>query len=123
MSNFRKRAHARWAQVRIETAILIAGLRGVIVNLAYIGRLRATDTPRIAVLVDSQREAVVLKLLRLSTAVPWCTVHVIQRPLELDAFAQTVTADGALLVVTSRLYLKHYQQMADLRRRQRLLVL
>ena len=123
MSNLYKRLLARWAQFRIEAAILIAGLRGVIVNLAYIGRLRAAHTPRIAVLVDSRREALLLRLLRLCAVVPKCTVHVIERPPELEALAKGLPIDGTLLVATPRLYLKHYQQMAELRRRQRLLVL
>lgn len=123
MSNLYKRLLARWAQFRIEAAILIAGLRGVIVNLAYIGRLRAAHTPRIAVLVDSRREALLLRLLRLCAVVPKCIVHVIERPSELQALAKGLPIDGTLLVATPRLYLKHYQQMAELRRRQRLLVL
>ena len=123
MRSLWKRLLARWSQFRIETVIFIIGLRSLIVNLAYLGRLRSADPLRIAVLVDSRREAMLLWLLRLFTVVPECTVHVIQRPPELDALAHALPADGTLLVATSRLYLKHYQRLVDLSRRRRLLVL
>lgn len=103
--------------------MLVAGFLGLIVNLAYMGRLRSPGENRIVVLVDSQREAALLRLLYLTAMIPRCRVRVVQQTDELRAFSETSVGGEVLLVATSRLYSKHYQVMADFRRRLQLIVL
>lgn len=123
MKNPWKRFLAKWIQYRIETQLLVANLLGLIVNLAFMGRFRPRGAPPIVVLVDSHREALVLWLLRLLAVIPaQCGIHVIRQPAELYAIAQSSPV-GATLVATSRLCSKHYQAMADFRRRQQVNVI
>ena len=74
-------------------------------------------------LVDSRREAALLRLLNLVAVIPRCMVCVIRRTDELHALAENDVGGEAPLVATSRLYSKYYQVMAGLRQRLRLIVL
>ncbi len=103
--------------------MLAAGLLGLIVNLECMGRLRLSGESRIIVLVDSQREAALLRLLNLAAMIPRCGVRVIRRVDELHEFAGNSPSEKMVMVATSRLYSKHYQVMVDLRRHLRLIVL
>lgn len=75
------------------------------------------------VLVDSQREAALLRFLSLTTMIPRCRVRVIRHTDELRAFAKNSPGESTLLVATARLYSKRYQAITGLRRRLRLIVL
>lgn len=103
--------------------MLVAGFLGLIVNLECMGRLRLPGESRIIVLMDSQREAALLRLLNLAAMIPRCRVCVIRHADELHEFTGNSSSEKALLVATSRLYSKHYQVMAGLRRRLQWIVL
>lgn len=123
MRSLRKRLRAKWAQHRTETAILAASFLGLVVNLACMGRLLSPGENPVIVLVDSQREAALLRFLNLTTMIPRCRVRVIRHTDELRAFAKISPGKGTLLVATARLYSKHYQGITGLRRRLQLIVL
>lgn len=118
-----KRISTRWVQFCGEASGLATGFQLLIVNLAYIGQLRAPEENRIVVIVDSWREAIILWLLWIGRVLPRYKVWVIRRAGQLDLRAQEDFGGELLLVATSRAYTKHYQLLADLRRQQRLIVL
>jgi len=103
--------------------MLVAGFLGLIVNLRYMGRFLPSGDNQIIVLVDSPREAAILRLLRLAGMIPRLQVSVIRQSNELQAFAENSATREVLSVATSQLYSKHYQVMTGLRRRLRLIVL
>jgi hypothetical protein len=118
-----KRLLAKWAQYRIETAMLAAGFLGLIVNLTYMQRFLPTAQHRIIVLVDSRREAILLRFLHLTAVIPRFGVRVIKNGNEFRALAENSSTGGTLLAATARLYAKHYTSMLNWHRSQRLIVL
>ena len=123
MRHLGKRLLSRWTQFHIETAIHITGVLGLIVNLAYMGRLRSPGESRVVVFVDSQREAALLQLLGLVAVIPRCSVCVIRQADDLHARTEKSFRREVLLVATSRVYLNHYQVMAVLRKQSRMVVI
>lgn len=113
---------ARLGQYRIETAIFVKGILGLIVNLAYIGRLQLPEGMRIVVLVCSQQEALIFRILRLMTVISQCRVCVIRSAEEFNTLAGDLTENEMLFIATSHLYCKHYQVMSGLHQSQRLIV-
>ena len=123
MSHLGKRLLRRWTQYKIETAIHITGVLGLIVNLAYMGRLQLPGESRIIVFVDSQREAALLQLLGWVNVIPRCSVCLVRQAEDISARTAKSSRREMLLVVTSRVYLNHYQGMAVLRKQSRMIVI
>lgn len=119
----RKRIATRWSQFRDEVVGLIRGFQLLIVNLALIGKLRSVGLDPITVIVDSWREATILRLLWITQLLPRHKILVVRRACDLDFSAQSNFGSESLLIVTSRVFTKHYQLLADLRHQRRLVVL
>lgn len=115
MKHLWRRLIANWVQFWTVTANPVSGFLDLIVNLVYMSRLRLLETTGIVVLVNSRREALLLRLLRLVAAIPWCGVRLVQRPDDLDAFANNISGGNALLVATSQLFSKQHQAVVALR--------
>ena len=123
MSRLGQRLRTRWEQFTIETALLICGVQGLVANLACVRTLGLQNPLRLEVVVDSLREAMTLRLLRLAGVIPACAIHTVDGPGELRGLVQGRTPDSALLVVTPHLYSRHYQVLAAARRKLQLVVL
>ena len=119
----RKRIATRWLQFRDEVAGLIRGFQLLIVNLALIGKLRPVGQDPITVIVDSWREATILRLLWITQLLPRHKILVVRRTCDLNLSAQSNFGSESLLIVTSRAFAKNYQLLAGLRHQQRLVVL
>lgn len=117
------RITTRWSQFRDEVAGLIRGFQLLIVNLALIGKLRPVGLDPITVIVDSWREATILRLLWITQLLPRHKILVVRRACDLDLSMQSNFGSESLLIATSRAFTKHYQLLADLRRQRRLVVL
>lgn len=113
---------AAWVRFWTETANSDAGFLELIVNLAYLRQVRPAPTAQIIVLVNSRREASLLRLLRLARVIPWCRVRVVHRAADLRDLADN-HADGRLLVATLQLFLKQHQAVAALRRQSSVVVI
>jgi len=119
----RKRIAKRWFQFRDEVANAIRGLQLLIVNLALIGKIRSTDLDPIIVVIDSWREAIILELLRITQLLPRYKILVVRRACDLHLLAKSNFLGESLLIVTSRVFTKHYQFLVSLRHQRRLVVL
>lgn len=117
------RIATRWSQFRNEVVGLIRGFQLLIVNLALIGKLRPVGLDPITVIVDSWREATILRLLWSTQLLPRHKILVVRRTSDLDLSTQSNFGSESLLIVTSRAFTKHYQLLADLRHQRRLVVL
>lgn len=117
------RIATRWSQFRDEVVGLIRGFQLLIVNLALIGKLRPVGLDPITVIVDSWREATILRLLWITQLLPRHRILVVRRTSDLDLSTQSNFGSESLLIVTSRAFTKHYQLLADLRHQRRLVVL
>lgn len=120
--NLWERFSRRWQQFRDDVSGLIAGLQLLVVNLAYI-QLRLPGKNRMVIIVDSWREAMILRLLWIARLLPRYKIWVIRRAVHLDFYAEADFGGELLLITTSRAFTKHYQLLADLRRQRRLVVL
>jgi hypothetical protein len=120
---FWKRIATRWSQFRDEVAILIRGGQLLIVNLALIGKLRPVGLDPITVIVDSWREASILRFLWIMQLLPRHKILVVRRAGDLYLSTQSNFGSESLLIVTSRAFTKHYQSLAHLRQKRRLVVL
>lgn len=118
-----KRILRRWLQFRSEASGLVTGFQLLIVNLVYISRLRSPEENRLVVIVDSWREAVLLWLLWACKVLPRYNVWVIRRAGHLDSYVKTDFDGELLMIATSKVFTKHYQLLAELRRQQRLIIL
>lgn len=92
------------------------------VNLEYMDRLGVSAPDRIVV-VDSWREAILLRTLGRIGVVRRCTVSVVTRAEQLVAIADTSHRSGRPVVLTLRVCSRHYQTVAALRRRASIVVL
>lgn len=119
----RKRIATRWSQFRDEVVGLIRGFQLLIVSLALIGKLRPVGSDPITVIVDSWREATILRLLRIIQLLPRHKILVVRRACDLNLSMQSNFGNKSLLIVTTRAFTKHYQLLADLRHQRRLVVL
>jgi ABC-type taurine transport system substrate-binding protein len=102
---------------------LISGFQLLIVNLAIIGKLRPVGLAPITVIVDSWREATLLKLLWIMHLLPRHKILVVRRASDLNVSMRSDLGAESLLIATSRAFTKHYQLLADLRHQRRLVVL
>lgn len=118
-----KRISTRWFQFRDEVVGLIRGFQLLIVNLALIGKLRPVGLEPITVIVDSWREATILRLLWITQLLPRHKILVVRRARDLDLSTRSNFGGESLLIVTSRAFTKHYQLLASLRHQRRLVVL
>ena len=118
-----KRIITRWFQFRDEVVGLIEGLQLLIVNLALIGKLRPIAAGAITVLVDSRREATILSLFWITQLLPRHKILVIHRSSDLRLPMQSNFIGESLLIITARVYAKHYQSLASVRHERQLLVL
>ena len=118
-----KRIATRWFQFRGEVVGLIRGLQLLIVNLALIGKIRPIGSDPITVIVDSWREATVLRLLWITQLLPKHKILVMRRACDLHMAMQSNFGGESILIVTSRAFTKHYQLMSSLRHQRRLVVL
>lgn len=119
----RKRIATRWLQFRDDVVGLIRGFQLLIVNLALIGKLRPAGLDPITVIVDSWREATILRLLWITQLLPRHKILVVRRACDLHLPMQSDFRGESLLIVTSRAFTKHYQLLASLRHQRRLVVL
>lgn len=119
----RKRIATRWFQFRDEVVGLIRGFQLLIVNLALIGKLRPDGLEPITVIVDSWREATILRLLWITQLLPRHKILVVRRACDLNLPTQSNFGGESLLIVTSRAFTKNYPLLASLRHQQRLVVL
>jgi hypothetical protein len=118
-----KRIATRWFQFRDEVVGLIWGFQILIVNLSLIGKLRPAGVNPITVIVDSWREATILRLLCFTQLLPRHKILVVLRSRDLNLSMQSNFGNDTLLIVTSRAFTKHYQLLADLRHQRRMIVL
>lgn len=118
-----RRITARWFQFRDEVVGLIRGFQLLIVNLALIGKLRPVGLDPITVVVDSWREATILKLLWITQLLPRHKILVVRRACDLHMPMQSDFGGESLLIVTSRAFTKYYPLLARLRHQRRLVVL
>ena len=118
-----KRIATRWFQFRGEVVGLIWGFQQLIVNLYLIGKLRPAGVNPIIVIVDSWREATLLRLLWIIQLLPRHKILVVHRACDLNSSMQSNFGNESLLIVTSRVFTKHYQLLADLRNQRRMVVL
>jgi len=118
-----KRIAMRWFQFRDEVGGLIRGFQVLIVNLALIGKLRPVGLEPITVIVDSWREATILRLLWITQLLPRHKILVVRRACDLHLPIQSNFGGESLLIVTSRAFTKHYHLLASLRHQRRLVVL
>lgn len=113
---------ARFRQYRIESGLLASAMCSLAVNLEYMDRLGVSAPDRIVV-VDSWREAILLRTLGRIGVVRRCTVSVVTRAEQLVAIADTSHRSGRPVVLTLRVCSRHYQTVAALRRRASIVVL
>ena len=113
----------RWFQFRDEVVGIIRGFQLLIVNLALIGKLRPVGSEPITVIVDSWREATILRLLWVTQLLPRHKILVVRHACDLHMLMQSNFGGESLLIVTSRAYIKYYQFLASLRHQQRMFVL
>ena len=118
-----KRIATRWFQFRGEVLGLIMGLQILIVNLSLLGKIRSAGDYPITVIVDSWREATILRLLWIIQLLPLHKILVARFNSDLNLLMQSNFGNEALLIVTSRAFIKHYQLLADLRHQRLLVVL
>lgn len=118
-----KRIITRWQQFRNEASGLVTGFQLLMVNLAYISQLRSKEKTRLVVIVDSWREAAILWLLCICRVLPRYKIWVIRRGRTISSYAESDFGGEMLMVATSKAYIKHYQLLAELRRRRRLIIL
>lgn len=123
MGQITRRIAKRWFQFLDEVSGLVRGLQLLIVNLSLIGTLQPVRSYSITVVVDSVRESIILKLLSLTRLLPRHRTIVVSCNGDLDFLFKLDRRNQPLLIVTSRTFTRHYQQLADLRRQQRLVVL
>lgn len=117
-----KRISRRWIQFCAEVTDLISGFQILLVNLDLIGRLRPALPKSITVIVDSRREATILRLLSILRLLPRHNILVVLGAHDLDLLMRLNCGIESLLIVTSRVFIKHYQLLARLRTQRRLLV-
>ena len=120
--NLRDRFLARFRQYRIESGQLAAAMRSLAVNLEYMDRLGVSTRDRIVV-VDSWREAILLRALGRIGVMRRCTASVVTRAEQLVAIADASHRSGRPVVLTLRVCSRHYQTVAALRRRVSIVVL
>ena len=118
-----KRIATRWSQFRDEVEGLVRGFQLLIVNLALMGKLRPVGVDPITVIVDSWREATILRLLWIARVLPRYRVLVVRRASDLSLSTASNFGGESLLIATSRAFTKHYQLLANLRHQRRLVVL
>jgi len=123
MKRLLNRFATRWSQFRDEVVGLIRGFQLLIVNLALIGNLRPAGLEPITVIVDSLREAAILRLLWIVRLLPCHKILVVRRTCDLSLSMQSDFGSESLLIVTSRAFSKHYPLLAELRHQRRLVVL
>ena len=129
------RLQGRLRQYRIESAMLAAAFRSLAVNLEFMERLGLRAASRVVV-VDSWREATLLRVLGSLHLVRRCTVHVVTRAEKLAEVATAEARAGrpiiylgdpdgeiARIILTMRVCSRHYQTVAELRRRATILVI
>lgn len=116
------RLQGRLRQYRIESAMLAAAFRSLAVNLEYMERLGLRAASRVVV-VDSWREATLLRVLGSLHLVRRCTVHVVTRAEKLAEVATAEARAGRPIILTMRVCSRHYQTVAELRRRATILVI
>jgi hypothetical protein len=102
--------------------MLAAAFRSLAVNLEYMERLGLRSSSRVVV-VDSWREATLLRVLGSVHLIRRCTVHVVTRAERLAAVAADAASAGRPVILTMRVCSRHYQTVAELRRRATILVI
>jgi len=102
--------------------MLSAAFRSLVVNLVFLNRFAPDGRPPL-VLVDSWREALFLRSLVAARVIPRCRVRVIVHRHSLSECARIGTEEGRTLVLTMRVCARHYQAVAELRRRGGVLVI
>lgn len=123
MINLWKRIASRGFQFRGEVVGLIRGFQLLIVNLSLLEKLRPAGANPSTVIVDSWREAIILRLLWITQLLPRHKILVVRRNCDLKLSMHSNVGKETLLIVTSRAFIKHYQLLVDLRNKGRLVVL
>lgn len=120
---FWNRIATRWFQFRYEVVGLIRGFQTLVVNLALIGKIKAIRLDPIIVIVDSWREATILRLFWVAQLFPRHKILVVRRACDLQMHIQSNFEGVSLVIVTSRAFTRHYQLLVSLRHHRRLVVL
>ena len=121
--NLQKRVVCRWRQFHIEVVDLVSGIHLLIVNLWFLGKARADRANITCVIVDSWREAIVLRFLCFIRLLPRCKVVIASYPFDLTLAMPSDIYNQSLVIATSKAFIKNYQSLSNMRNRRKLIVL
>jgi hypothetical protein len=110
-----KKAKQKSTQFRIESALRAGQLQSLVVNLALIGRVYPEDAAPLVVLVESTREAMLLRFLGTVGLIPRGCVVVARDTDQIARIVREQNEHRGLSVVAWRLFLKYYQHLVDAR--------
>jgi hypothetical protein len=110
-----KKAKQKSTQFRIESALRAGQLQSLVVNLALIGRVYPADAALLVVLVESMREALLLRFLGTVGLIPRSCVVIARDAEQIARIVRDQFERRGLSVVAWRLFLKYYQHLVDAR--------
>jgi hypothetical protein len=112
-----RKALEKWRQFRIEVRLRATETLSLVVNLAMISAGKPDEAVSFTVFVDSAKDAWLIRTLRGIRLLPASEVVVVSGVADLLDGIRQRSESRRLSVVASRLFLKHYQRLAEARRR------
>ncbi len=106
----------RWAQFLTETRIKSASLQSLLLNLAFLRQDLRADL-QFVLLVDSWREAILLRTFSAIRVLPRLRIRVIRRTEDVPLAMAEPRSANTLVIVTSHLYARYHHLMAASRKR------
>jgi hypothetical protein len=111
-----KTAQDRWSRFRMESALRAGETQSLVVNLALIGRMNPAEEGRLVVLVETFRDALLIRFLSFISMVPRGDVIVVREMGQILKIVREQMGRRGLSVIASRLFLKYYQQLVEARK-------
>ena len=121
--NLLKNMVVRWFQFSYEIDIIVKGEQLLIANLFLMQKVIRHDIKPIKLIVDSQRQATIIRLLCMARLLPRCNLEVVRGNRYLGLEVLSSSEAESIIIVTSNAYVKHYQQLAGLRQKRKIIVL
>lgn len=120
---FWRRIVKRRLQFRDEVVGKANGLHTMIMGLSLIGELMPVNLKSMTVIVDSCVEVFILRLLSILQLLPWYKIFVVRHARDLQVSVEENFGGECLLIVTSRIFIKHSNLLIRFRHQDRLIVL
>ena len=113
----------RLLQFNIEVKNLITGLELLIINLAFIDKIKLAGYRPNLVIVDSWRYMLILRFLWMIGLLSFQKILVVRKIADPESISLIDFSESSILIISSRTFIKYYQSLITLRHQGKLIVI